>query len=166
MSTRLQVGHPAPDFEGRTQDGSTLRLGELRGKWIVLYFYPKDETPGCIVEACGFRDRLSNLEALGAVVVGVSRDGEASHAAFAGRRRLPFRLIADPRGGILESYGARGWFGWARRITFVIAPDGRIAKIYPRVNPRRHGDEVLDDLQRLRGEKISSTQSPPRSVRD
>lgn len=146
------VGDPAPDLAGPTQDGSKVQLRDLRGKWVVLYFYPKDGTYGCTKEACAFRDDSHDLRAEGAEVLGVSRDDARSHAAFAARHHLPFRLVADPDSRILDSYGARAWYGWARRITYLIDPAGRIAKVYRRVNPIGHSGRVLADLRRLKQE--------------
>lgn len=154
----LKEGDPAPDFEGTTHEGGRFRLGECRGRWVVLYFYPRDHTPGCTREACGFRDAHAALAARGAVVVGVSRDSAASHARFVQKLRLPFVLVADPDETILRAYGARGrkrFMGreveGPLRITFLIDPQGRIRKIWRQVRPDGHAEEVLRELATLQG---------------
>lgn len=118
---------------------------------MVLYFYPKDGTYGCTQEACGFRDLSSEFEARNATIVGVSRDSLESHAAFAARRRLGFPLISDPSGEITRAYGAMTWYGWPRRLTFLIDPKGRIAKVYPVLRAKGHPKRVLHDLERNAG---------------
>ena len=144
------TGAPAPAFSLADQAGKTRTLAEFRGKWVVLYFYPKDDTPGCTEEACNFRDDIFTLSQLGAQVIGVSLDDSASHAQFAKKYSLPFPLLADPSGTVTASYGAlpRG-SRYARRYTFLIDPAGRVAKVYTSVETSRHSAEVIEDLKRL-----------------
>lgn len=148
----LAAGQPAPDFSLPDQDGRTRRLAEWRGKWLVLYFYPKNDTPGCTTEACNFRDDWLQLQELGAEVVGVSVDTSDSHAAFARKYKLPFPLLADARGEVAARYGALSdWMvvKMAKRQTFIIDPQGRIARIYRSVDADQHSAEVVTDLRRL-----------------
>ncbi|KTG16674.1 MULTISPECIES: peroxiredoxin [unclassified Guyparkeria] len=150
----LSVGDPAPGFVLPDQDGEARSLADYRGDWVVLYFYPKDDTPGCTTEACSFRDNINRLIAQNAVVLGVSMDDVASHAAFAAKYELPFPLLADPEGKVVERYGALSDFlvvRFAKRQTFIIGPDGNIARIYRKVDPDEHVKEVLDDLEALQG---------------
>ena len=146
------VGQPAPDFELPDQQGRLRRLGDWRGQWLVLYFYPKDDTPGCTTEACHFRDDWLQLQALGAAVAGVSVDSSASHAVFAQKYQLPFPLLADAQGAVAARYGAL-WDWWlirlAKRHTFLIDPQGRIARVYRSVDSARHAAEILADLRQL-----------------
>lgn len=151
-SGELQVGDPAPPFELSDQNGETRRLGDYLGRWVVLYFYPKDDTPGCTAEACGLRDVYGMLEDMGAAVLGVSLDDTESHKAFASKFRLPFPLLADTGGRVAKSYGALnslGFVKFARRHSFIIDPQGRIAKVYRRVDAKTHADEVIADLKAL-----------------
>ncbi len=140
----------APAFELKDQSGAVISSWELKGKWVVLYFYPKDDTPGCTKEACNFRDNYTALQAKGAVVLGVSGDSEASHQKFQQKYELPFQLLADPANAVARAYGAWGTkqnygkiYEGIIRSTFVIAPDGRTAKVWKRVKPDAHGQEVL-----------------------
>ena len=147
------VGTPAPDFVVPADDGSTIRLRDLRGKKVVLYFYPKDDTPGCTKEACAFRDGISRLKAKGAVVLGVSADSVASHERFKTKYRLNFPLLSDADRAIAEAYGVwkkkslyGRFFMGIERTTFVIDEQGKIAKIFPKVKVDQHYDEVLASL--------------------
>lgn len=147
------VGQSAPEFTLPDQSGKLRRLADWRGKWLVLYFYPKNDTPGCTEEACTFRDDWEQLTALGAEVVGISVDDSASHAAFSQKYKLPFPLLADTQGDVAQRYGAiSDWklFKFAKRYTFLIDPQGRIAKVYLSVNTSRHSAEVVADLKRLK----------------
>ncbi|MBK9160632.1 MAG: peroxiredoxin [Nitrosomonadales bacterium] len=147
-----QVGGPAPDFNLPDQSGSQHALKDFRGKWLVLYFYPKDDTPGCTKEACAFRDDLNQIAELGAQVVGVSVDDTASHAEFAKKYHLPFPLLADETTETAERYGALlnlGILKVARRYTFLIDPQGKVAKIYLAVETSRHSKDIINDLQQL-----------------
>jgi peroxiredoxin Q/BCP len=148
-----KAGEPAPDFSLPDQDGRNRSLSEFRGKWLVLYFYPKDDTPGCTRQACTFRDDRQKLAALGAEVVGVSVDDVESHLDFAKEYRLPFPLLADAGGVVAARYGSLRDFGFikfARRNTFLIDPRGCVAKVYLSANASNNSNEVLEDLQRLR----------------
>lgn len=143
-------GAPAPEFSLADHSGKTRTLAEFRGKWVVLYFYPKDDTPGCTEEACNFRDDIFALDQLGAQVLGVSLDDSASHAQFAKKYSLPFPLLADPTGAVTRRYGALAEGSrYARRYTFLIDPAGKVAKVYTSVETSRHSAEVIGDLKRL-----------------
>jgi peroxiredoxin Q/BCP len=148
-----RAGEPAPDFSLPDQEGRTRSLAEFRGKWLALYFYPRDDTPGCTRQACAFRDDWSRLAALGAQVVGVSVDDVESHLDFAKEHRLPFPLLADKGGVVAARYGSLrdlGLIKFARRNTFLIDPQGRIAQVYLSVNASGNSREVVEDLERLR----------------
>jgi peroxiredoxin Q/BCP len=143
----VEEGKPAPDFELTTDSGETLRLSSLRGKPVVLYFYPRDDTPGCTTQACGIRDEYEQFRERGAVVLGVSSDTQAAHAKFKSKYELPFTLVADPDRTLGESYGvAQDGKTSYERSTFVIDADGNVAKIMRRVSPKTHADEVLAAL--------------------
>ena len=147
-----QAGQAAPDFSLPDQNGTQHSLSEFRGKYLVLYFYPKDDTPGCTEEACKFRDDFSKIRQMGAQVVGVSIDNTDNHAEFAKKYHLPFPLLADSDGKVAASYGAERNLGFAKiakRYTFLIDPEGRIRKIYLSVDTSRHSVEIIDDLKKL-----------------
>jgi peroxiredoxin Q/BCP len=141
----VEEGKPAPDFELETDEGGTVRLSDLRGKPVVLYCYPEDNTSGCTKQACAFRDVYSEFRERGAVVLGVSPDSVASHRRFKEKYRLPFPLLADPDHDVAERYGA--WREKLVRSTFVIDPDGTVARAMYGVNPERNPGEVLEALQ-------------------
>ncbi len=145
-------GDTAPDFRLVDQNGTIRSLSDFSGQWVVLYFYPKDDTPGCTKEACSFRDDLTTLEKLGAKVVGVSVDDSDSHSKFASKYHLPFPLLADADGKVADSYGALMnllLLKIAKRYTFLIDPKGKIAKVYLSVDTSRHSQEIVDDLKKL-----------------
>ncbi|KXS33032.1 MAG: Peroxiredoxin [Candidatus Gallionella acididurans] len=147
-----EVGKPAPDFNLPDQNGKYHTLREYRGKWLVLYFYPKDDTPGCTQEACAFRDDLNQISELGAQVVGVSVDDTDSHAEFAKKYHLPFPLLADKTAATADEYGAlmNLWLiKFARRYTFLIDPQGNVSKVYLSVETSRHSKQIIDDLKKL-----------------
>jgi len=147
------VGTIAPAFSLRDQNGTLRSLADWRGQWLVLYFYPKDDTPGCTKEACNFRDDWLQLSNLGAQVAGISIDVAASHKAFAEKYRLPFPLLADDRGEVAAKYGAlSNWLvlRLAKRYTFLIDPAGKIVKTYLAVDPSRHSADVVADLKRFK----------------
>ena len=149
----IPTPYPAPDFNATDADGVMRSLADYRGKWVVLYFYPKDNTPGCTKEACRFRDEHSALQKIGAQVVGVSVDSSAAHAGFASQHRLPFPLLADKQGDVAKAYGALmnlPYFKLAKRRTYLIDPAGRVAKMYLNVEPDTHAQTVLKDLQLLK----------------
>ncbi|OGT81373.1 MAG: peroxiredoxin [Gammaproteobacteria bacterium RIFCSPLOWO2_02_FULL_61_13] len=150
----LQVGDSAPAFDLIDQYQKPQRLADYAGKWVVLYFYPKDDTPGCTTEACSFRDDIFKIRALGAEVLGISLDSAESHAEFAKKHGLPFPLLADTDARVTDSYGALMGLGpvkYAKRHTFIIGPDGKLAKIYRDVDPKVHSAEVIAELGRLAG---------------
>lgn len=136
----------APAFSAPDEDGKTRTLAEFHGKPVVLYFYPKDGTPGCTKEACAFRDAWKRLQERGAVVLGVSRDSVDEHKRFKSEHQLPFPLLSDVSGTICNAYGVKTTLGMASRVTFVIDRDGRIARTFPDVDPAIHVDEVLAAL--------------------
>ncbi len=150
----LKPGDPAPAFTLPADDGSVVSLASLRGRTVVLYFYPKDDTSGCTTEACEIRDAWTDVEATGAIVLGVSPDGVASHVKFKRKYSLPFRLLADTDHRVAEAYGAWGeksmygrkYFGILRS-TFVIAPDGTIRQVFEKVQPKGHAAQILAVLR-------------------
>jgi len=151
---RLPEGSAAPDFSLQDQEGRTHRLGDYAGRWLVLYFYPKDDTPGCTKEACRFRDDIGIFVGLDAAVVGVSVDDARSHADFARKYQLPFPLLSDPDGRTAAAYDSLVNLGvtrLARRHTFIVGPDGRIAARFDKVDPATHAGEVARTLKALQG---------------
>jgi peroxiredoxin Q/BCP len=159
MSVPLALGDTAPDFTavavgGSYGDGRKVSLSDFAGKTLVVYFYPKDDTPGCTTQACALRDRYSDLIDAGALVFGVSIDPPESHAAFIGKHDLPFPLLSDENHHMVEAYGVwveKSMYGktfmGTERSTFVIGPDGRIKSIFRKVKPDEHAKTVLDDLR-------------------
>jgi peroxiredoxin Q/BCP len=148
-----RAGEYAPAFELPDQAGQLRGIGEFRDQWLVLYFYPRDDTPGCTEQAARFRDSMEQLEALGAAVCGVSVDDSESHAEFARKYKLPFALLADRGGATAARYGSLwnlGLMKFARRNTFLIDPRGKVARVYLGVNPARNASEVIEDLQQLK----------------
>ena len=149
----IEKGQPAPDFELESDGGETVKLSSLRGKPVVLYFYPKDDTPGCTTQACGIRDAYGELERAGAVVLGVSPDEAGSHVRFKAKYDLPFTLLADPEHEVAELYGVWGekrnygrtYMGIVRS-TFVIDVEGKITKVMRNVKPDTHAGKVLQAL--------------------
>ena len=150
MATKLKEGDKAPDFAVPDADGNIVRLKDLRGKKVALYFYPKDDTPGCTKEACAFRDSFSKFKKRGIEVLGVSLDSEKSHQKFAQKFSLPFRLLADTEKKLSEAYGTYGkkkfmgreYMG-NQRMTFLIDEKGKIKKVFEKVKPDEHAEEVL-----------------------
>jgi len=150
--SELEVGMQAPQFELSDQTVTVHKLNDYLGKWIVLYFYPKDDTPGCTKEACAFRDDISTLNSMGVHVFGVSVDTIESHAEFAKKYSLQFSLLADIGGKVANSYGSLtklGLLKLAKRHTFIIDPEGKFAKIYRSVKPATHSDEVIAKIKKL-----------------
>ena len=154
MPTPLTEGQPAPGFTADTDSGASVSLENFAGKHVVLYFYPKDDTPGCTTQACGFRDSISPLEAEGAVVLGISLDSIESHQTFRDKYELPFTLLSDPQHEIADAYGVYGKQSFMDReymgldrATFLIAPDGTLQKVWPMVDPAGHAEEVLAALR-------------------
>ena len=153
LELKLKAGDPAPDFSAATDDGGKVSLSELKGKSVILYFYPRDDTPGCTKEACAFRDQIAAFKRKGAVVLGVSTDSAKSHAKFVAKYKLPFRLLVDEEKAIVQAFGVFGEksfmgrkYQGTHRVTFLIGPDGNIKKIWPIVKPEEHAQEVLAAL--------------------
>jgi peroxiredoxin Q/BCP len=149
----IEEGKPAPDFELPSDSGETIKLSALRGKPVVLYFYPKDDTPGCTTQACGIRDAYGEFERAGAVVLGISPDDEGSHVKFKNKFQLPFTLLADTDHAVADQYGVWGEKSFAgkkytgvSRSTFVIGADGNVTKVMRDVKPATHADDVLAAL--------------------
>ncbi|RMF45791.1 MAG: thioredoxin-dependent thiol peroxidase [Bacteroidetes bacterium] len=151
VSSTLPVGAEAPDFTALDQEGKSVRLSDFRGQKVVLYFYPKDDTPGCTKEACNLRDHHAELQGAGYVVLGVSADDVASHRRFAEKYGLPFRLLADPEKKIIQAYGAWGKkrmygkeYEGTQRITYVIDENGRIERVITQVKTEAHAQQILN----------------------
>jgi thioredoxin-dependent peroxiredoxin len=152
----IDTGAHAPPFELPNQDGEPVSLDGLRGRWVVLYFYPKADTPGCTTQACGIRDRAADYEALNAVVLGVSPDDPSALRRFADKHGLPFTLLGDADHAVADAYGTwveKSMYGrkyWGnQRATFLIDPDGVVRHVIPKVSPKTHDDEVLAALRDL-----------------
>jgi peroxiredoxin Q/BCP len=150
----LKEGTSAPNFTAKDANGATVKLKDLRGKRVVLYFYPKDDTPGCTKEACSFRDAFPGFKKRGIEVLGVSVDTEASHKKFAAKYELPFTLLADPGHSIADAYGVYGekkfmgrTYMGVKRITFLIDEKGKIKKVFEKVKPEEHAREVLEAFE-------------------
>ena len=143
----LRVGEKAPDFEGETFDGKKIRLSDFRGKSVVLYFYPKDNTPGCTKEACGFNEHLKEFDALDSQIIGVSVDGPKSHKTFTEKYDLKFLLLSDKDRKISKTYGVLSLFRTSKRSTFIIDREGKIAHAFPQVKVKGHIDEVLEKIR-------------------
>lgn len=150
MEELLRPGTMAPDFESVDQDGKHVKLSSFRGSPVVLYFYPKDDTPGCTAEACNFRDNFSQFKEKGITVLGVSVDSQKSHKKFQEKYNLNFTLVADDSKKIVTQYGVKGMTGHANRVTYLIDRDGKIAHVYEKVSPKTHGSEVLDKMKELK----------------
>jgi thioredoxin-dependent peroxiredoxin len=152
----IDAGQPAPDFELRNQDGEPVRLSNLRGHWVAVYFYPKADTPGCTAQACGIRDHSADYEERDAMILGVSPDSVEDLRAFADKYGLAFTLLADEDHKVAEAYGAwveksmggRTWWG-NERSTVLVDPEGTIARVFPKVKPAEHDDLLLGALQEL-----------------
>ncbi|MHB1229458.1 MAG: peroxiredoxin [Halothiobacillus sp.] len=153
QAAQLQVGDAAPGFNLPDQAGALHSLADYRGKWLVLYFYPKDETPGCTTEACQFRDDIATIQGMGVTVVGVSEDSIASHERFAKKYHLPFTLLADDDGKVAAEYDSLfsmlGMMKFAKRHTFIINPQGRLAAIFTDVDPKDHSRQIIEALKKL-----------------
>lgn len=157
MDTLLSVGDISPNFSLPDQFGKTHSLSEFKGKWIVLYFYPRDNTPGCTKEACGFRDLFMDYKEKDIVIIGLSKDSVSSHIKFIEKYQLPFILLSDETHRVLESFGAWGpkkfmgrEFLGTKRISYIINPLGKIAFVFPKVDPLIHSQEVLEKIKELK----------------
>ena len=149
-----KAGTPAPNFAAKDGNGETVRLKDLRGQKVVLYFYPKDDTPGCTKEACSFRDAFADFKKRDIKVLGMSVDSEASHKKFAAKYKLPFTLLADPDHSIADAYGVYGekkfmgrTYMGVKRITFLIDEKGKVKKVFEKVKPEEHAQEVLEAFE-------------------
>ncbi len=152
LSAEIAPGQPAPEFELPDQDGNLHSLEDYRDQWVALYFYPKDDTPGCTTEACEFRDDIFEFRRLRCQIIGVSLDDQESHKQFAEKHGLPFPLLADTEGKAADAYGVRTnmlGMSLAKRQTFLIDPQGNIARHYEKVDPETHSKQVLADLREL-----------------
>jgi peroxiredoxin Q/BCP len=156
IELKLKEGDPAPGFTANTNGGGKVALSDFKGKYVILYFYPRDNTPGCTKEACAFRDEYAAFKKKGTVVLGVSTDSAKSHDGFAEKYQLPFSLVADADKKIVQAYGAWGEksflgrkYQGTHRVTFLIGPDGRIRKIWPAVKPAEHAREILAVLSAI-----------------
>ena len=149
----MKPPYPAPDFTLPDVSGKTHTLKEYKGRWVVLYFYPKDDTPGCTAEACSLRDARDTLAEMGAEIIGVSKDDASSHEKFKAKYSLNFTLLTDTEAKVIDSYGAWGKKMYGRegilRKTFIINPSGQVVKVYGRVTPVGHGKQIIADLRGL-----------------
>ena len=155
MNKELEVGHKAPDFSLPDQDGKKVKLKDLKGQQVVLYFYPKDDTPGCTTQACGLRDSLSSIKKTGGLILGVSQDGQESHQKFIAKFGLPFSLLSDEDAKVSKAYGVyklKNMYGkkyWGiERTTFIIDEDSNVSAIFRKVKVDRHVEDVLGALRR------------------
>ena len=150
LELKLKPGDEAPDFTAATQDGTMVSLAGFKGKHVILYFYPRDDTLGCTKEACAFRDEFAEFQKKGAVLLGVSTDAVKAHSKFTAKYKLPFMLLSDEEKKIVQAYGVWGeksfmgrkYLG-THRVTFLIGPEGKIKRIWPTVKPQEHAAEVL-----------------------
>jgi peroxiredoxin Q/BCP len=150
----LAVGAVAPEVVGVDAKGTTLKLSAQKGKYAIVYFYPKDDTPGCTKEACAFRDAFDKFVAAGVTIFGVSHDPEPSHKAFMAKYTLPFPLVADTSGAVQKAYHVpSNIWGGTKRVSFLIAPDGKVARAFPDVDPGVHAKELLGIIGSLKGAK-------------
>lgn len=146
----LAPGDRAPEFAAKNQDGKLVRSSDFKGKFVLIYFYPKDDTPGCTKEACKFRDEYARIKKLNAVVLGVSRQGEQSHREFRAKHRIPFDLLVDEDGSLAEKFGVGTIpiLGWSKRKSVLLGPDGKMIRFYDDVDPDAHAQEVMGDIER------------------
>jgi len=147
----MKPPYNAPDFTLPDVSGNSRALAEYKGKWVILYFYPKDDTPGCTAEACSLRDARDTLAEMGAEIIGISKDDASSHEKFKAKYSLNFTLLTDVEGAVIEAYGAWGKKMYGRegilRKTFIIDPNGEVVKVYGRVTPMGHGEQVIEELR-------------------
>jgi len=158
----LAVGAPAPEVVGTDAKGTTFKLSGQKGKFAIVYFYPKDDTPGCTKEACAFRDAFDKFVAAGVTIFGVSRDPEASHKAFMQKYTLPFPLVADTSGAVQKAYQVpNSIWGTTKLVSFLVGPDGKIARVYPDVDPGVHAKELLAAIATLKHDKTDKSSAKP-----
>lgn len=150
----VAVGDKAPDIASKDQDGKLVRLSSYRGRFLLVYFYPKDDTPGCTKEACSLRDQFAQIKALDASVLGVSKQDEKSHQAFKAKHKLPFDLLVDTDGTVSGAFGVGNIPGTdlSKRQSFLIGPDGKILRTYPDVDPAKHSQEIIDDINKAKAQ--------------
>ena len=150
----LAVGAAAPEVSGVDAKGTAYKLSAQKGKFAIVYFYPKDDTPGCTKEACAFRDAFEKFVAAGVTIFGVSRDPEPSHKAFQQKYTLPFPLVADTSGAVQKAYHVpSNIWGGTKRVSFLVGPDGKVARVFPDVDPGVHAKELLGIIATLKGAK-------------
>lgn len=157
----LAVGAQAPDFTLRDAKGTELKLSDYRGKQVVVYFYPKDDTPGCTKEACAFRDSYAKYDAAGIRVVGISQDTEDCHATFRAKHKLPFPLAADADGSISKGFGVKSTLGMSSRVTFLLDKNGKVAHVWPDVSPAGHAEDVLVHAEAASASPSTASTSKP-----
>lgn len=145
----LSAGDPAPNFSAKNQEGKLVQLSDFKNKFVLIYFYPKDDTPGCTKEACSFRDQYTEIKKMNAVVLGVSRQDAKSHQQFRSKHRLPFDLLVDSDGALAKSMGVDTMpiIGLTKRKSLLIGPDGKVIRFYQDVDPSTHTQEVLKDIK-------------------
>jgi peroxiredoxin Q/BCP len=150
LALALSVGSPLPDVALKNQNGKMIRLSDYKGQFILVYFYPKDETPGCTTEACSFRDNYVKLKESNAVIFGISRQDEQSHKKFIARHKLPFDLLVDSDGSAAKAFGVGTVpvLGFTKRQSILFGPDGKAIRFYESVDPKTHVEEVLQDIQK------------------
>jgi peroxiredoxin Q/BCP len=148
-------GDVAPEFALKNQNGKVVKLSEQRGRFVLIYFYPKDDTPGCTKEACNFRDEYSEIKKMNAVVYGISRQDEQSHQKFIAKHKLPFDLLVDADGEVAKAYGVGTYpiVGFHKRESILVGPDGKVVRFYDSVDPSRHVAEVLSDIRKASSAK-------------
>ena len=156
----LPVGASAPDVEGIDASGKTVRLSSLRGHAAVVFFYPKDGSPGCTKEACAFRDAFTRFESAGVTLFGVSRDSAESHTSFAAEHHLPFPLVADESGDVERAYGVGSFLGMTKRVSFLVDAQGKVLRVWPDVDPAIHADEVLGAARAASSADGATTPAP------
>ena len=146
----LSVGSLAPEFSARNQDGKEIHLSDFKGKFVLIYFYPKDDTPGCTKEACEFRDKYSTLKKMNTVVLGVSRQDEKSHQKFKAKHHLPFDLLVDQDGSLSKAFGVSSMplIGLTHRQSILIGPNGKVIQFYSDVDPSHHTKEVIEEIKK------------------
>jgi peroxiredoxin Q/BCP len=155
MGDMPNPGETAPDFKLSANDGNDYQLADFQGSWVLLYFYPKNDTPGCTKQACSLRDSWGPLQDAGIKVLGINTDSIESHKKFVKKHNLPFPLLSDTKKEVVKAYGVKGTF-FTKRKSFLIAPDGKIAAVFDKVDVSRHGEEVLEKHSQLAGAGAST----------